>query len=378
MSAVLELACELIRRPSVTPRDAGCQALIAGRLAAAGFQIRQLPFGEVQNLWATHGQGAPLLCLLGHTDVVPAGPLEDWHSDPFQPSIRDGRLYGRGAADMKGAVAAMVVALEEFVSAHPQHPGCVALLLTSDEEGDAIDGVRAVARQFHEEGQGIDYCIVGEPSATRQLGDTVRIGRRGSLTGYLRVRGVQGHVAYPHLAENPIHRALPVLAELASRRWDEGNADFPPTSFQIANIKAGAGASNVIPGVLELQFNLRYSPHWSADALQAEIEAVLQRAGLDFSVRWHRSGEPFHTPEGLLRRAVREAVQWHTGQLPDENTAGGTSDGRFIAPLGAHVVEVGPLNASIHQSNEYLPLGELQLLPTLYQGILRRVLGVSD
>lgn len=378
MSAVLELACELIRRPSVTPRDAGCQALIAGRLAAAGFQIRQLPFGEVQNLWATHGQGAPLLCLLGHTDVVPAGPLEDWHSDPFQPSIRDGRLYGRGAADMKGAVAAMVVALEEFVSAHPQHPGCVALLLTSDEEGDAIDGVRAVARQFREEGQGIDYCIVGEPSATRQLGDTVRIGRRGSLTGYLRVRGVQGHVAYPHLAENPIHRALPVLAELASRRWDEGNADFPPTSFQIANIKAGAGASNVIPGVLELQFNLRYSPHWSADALQAEIEAVLQRAGLDFSVRWHRSGEPFHTPEGLLRRAVREAVQWHTGQLPDENTAGGTSDGRFIAPLGAHVVEVGPLNASIHQSNEYLPLGELQLLPTLYQGILRRVLGVSD
>lgn len=374
MSAVLDLACELIRRASVTPEDAGCQRLIGERLAAVGFELEHLPFGAVQNLWAVHGQDGPLLCLLGHTDVVPPGPLEAWRSDPFQPSIRQGRLYGRGAADMKGAVAAMVVALEHFVAAHPQHPGRVALLLTSDEEGEARDGVRAVAEHFRQRGQRIDYCVVGEPSAHRRLGDTVRIGRRGSLSAHLRVQGVQGHVAYPHLADNPIHRALPALAELAARSWDQGDADFPPTSFQLVAIKAGSGAGNVIPGCLEAQFNFRYSPQWTAVALQAESERILHRAGVHGGLSWHLSGAPFHTPEGRLRAAVREAVHEVTGLQTEENTGGGTSDGRFIAPLGAQVVEVGPLNASIHKVDEYLPLEELAQLPQLYARILERVL----
>ena len=333
-----------------------------------------MPVGVVKNLWATHGSGTPVLCFLGHTDVVPTGPRQAWSHDPFAPVVRDGRLYGRGAADMKGSVAAMVVALERFVAAHPNHPGTVALLLTSDEEGEALDGVRAVARQFAASGQRIDACIVGEPSAHARLGDTVRIGRRGSLTGTLEVRGVQGHVAYPHLADNPVHRALPVLAQLVARRWDEGSADFPPTSFQIANIRAGTGASNVIPGTLEVQFNFRYNPAWSADALIEAVESSLRQAELDFSLRWHRSGEPFFTPEGNLRAQVRAAIFEATGQTPEENTAGGTSDGRFIAPLGAEVVEVGPVNASIHQVDEYVPMADLELLPEVYAAILRRLL----
>ena len=374
MSDVLELCCELLRRPSITPQDAGCQALIAERLKKSGFSIRELPFGEVENLWATHGSGGPVLCFLGHTDVVPTGPREAWSQDPFEPTIRDGRLYARGAADMKASVAAMVLALEQFVAAHPDHPGTIALLLTSDEEGDAIDGVRAVAAHFRATGQRIDACLVGEPSAAVQLGDTVRIGRRGSLSARLTVNGVQGHVAYPQLADNPVHRALPVLAQLAGKRWDEGDADFPPTSFQISNIAAGTGANNVIPGTLEVHFNFRYSPRWSADALREAVETMLREAGVDFTLAWHLSGEPFFTEEGPLRAAVRAAVLEHTGQLPEENTAGGTSDGRFIAPLGAQVVELGPLNASIHKVDEFVPLDELQRLPGLYLDIACRML----
>ena len=374
MSAVLDLALELISRASVTPEDAGCQDLIAACLEVAGFKVTRLQFGEVHNLWATHGQGGPVLCFLGHTDVVPSGPPEAWLSPPFEPQVRDGCLFGRGAADMKGSVAAMTLALEAFVRERPDHPGTIALLLTSDEEGDAIDGVRRVAQHFRETGQRIDACVVGEPTASERLGDTVRIGRRGSLTGRLIVRGVQGHVAYPQLADNPVHRALPALAELAARRWDEGDAEFPPTSFQIANLAAGTGASNVIPGAFEVQFNFRYGPRWSAQALIEAVESALHSHALEFTLDWHRSGDPFHTQEGALREAVRAAIAEVTGQVPVENTAGGTSDGRFIAPLGAQVVEVGPVNASIHKVDEHLPLVDLETLPALYLAIARRML----
>jgi len=375
MSAVLDLTCELIRRASVTPEDGGCQALIAHRLEEAGFSIRELPFGKVKNLWATHGQGGPTFCFLGHTDVVPPGPREQWQSDPFEPAIRDGKLYGRGAADMKGSVAAMVVALERFVASNPNHSGTIALLLTSDEEGDAIDGVRAVAKQFRAEGRQIDFCLVGEPSAAKTLGDVVRVGRRGSLSGRLKVQGVQGHVAYPQLAENPIHRALPALGALAARTWDEGDADFPPTSFQISNIHAGTGANNVIPGELAVSFNFRYSPQWTAERLMAETEAALREADAKFEIAWHLSGEPFHTRPGALRDCVREAVKEVVGLVPDENTGGGTSDGRFIAPLGAQVVELGPLNASIHKIDEFVPLSELERLPDIYCAVLAGLFG---
>lgn len=375
MSAVLELTRELIARPSVTPDDRGCQALIAARLQAAGFRVEHMRHGDVDNLWAEHGRGGPVLCLLGHTDVVPPGPLSEWGSDPFEPVERDGRLYGRGAADMKGSVAAFVVALERFVAAHPDHPGTVALLLTSDEEGDAIDGVRRVAGDFRAAGRRIDHCLVGEPSSLERLGDIVRVGRRGSLTGSATVHGVQGHVAYPHLADNPVHRALPVFAALVQRRWDpEPYPDFPETSLQIANISAGTGASNVIPGTAHFQFNLRYSPHWTADTLVAEIEAEFARSGLRVEVDWHRSGEPFHTAEGPLRRAVRGALVAATGRAPEENTGGGTSDGRFIAPLGAEVVELGPVNASIHKVDEHVGIEDLDVLAALYADIARRVL----
>ena len=371
---VFELTCALMQCASVTPDDAGCPELIAARLGRAGFRIEHLPFGAVRNLWATHGAGAPVLAFLGHTDVVPSGPRERWASDPFVPEVRDGLLYGRGAADMKGSVAAFVVALERLVAAHPGHVGTVALLLTSDEEGDAIHGVRAVAEHFRANGQRIDWCVVGEPSSTERLGDSVRIGRRGSLSGKLTVRGVQGHVAYPERADNPIHRFAPALAELAQRHWDAGNADFPPTSFQVSNIAAGAGANNVIPGQLAAQFNFRYSPESSAAALRAELEATLARHGLDFHVDWHLSGEPFHTRDASLRSAVRESLQRHLGRRPDENPLGGTSDGRFIAPLGAEVVELGPVNASIHKVDEHVAVADLEPLARLYQDIAARLL----
>ncbi len=374
MSDVLDLTCDLIARPSVTPDDAGCQRLIAERLAAAGFTCEHLRLGEVDNLWATHGSGQPVLVLLGHTDVVPSGPAEAWSSDPFVPQVRDGVLYGRGAADMKGSVAAFVVAAEQFVAAQPQHVGTLALLLTSDEEGDAIDGVRRVATLLRERGQAIDWCITGEPSSTEALGDLLRVGRRGSLSGYLTVKGVQGHVAYPHKARNPIHLVAPALAELSARHWDDGYERFPPTSLQISNLHAGTGANNVIPGELQAAFNLRYNPHWDAPRLEAEIQALLDRHGLDYALRWHRSGEPFYTPEGRLRSVAREVLAGFGGAQPEESTGGGTSDARFIAPLGAQCIEVGPVNASIHQVDEHVRVADLEALPGLYRQLVERLL----
>ncbi len=374
MSDVVSLACELIARRSVTPDDAGCQQLIAERLQAAGFRCEHLRFGEVDNLWASHGGGGPVLVLLGHTDVVPAGPVEAWASDPFVPELRDGLLYGRGAADMKGSVAAFVIALERFIAAHPDHPGTVALLLTSDEEGDAIDGVRRVAELFRARGERIDWCITGEPSSKDKLGDLLRVGRRGSLSATLTVRGVQGHVAYPEKARNPIHQAAPALAELTARRWDEGFESFPPTSLQISNLHAGTGANNVIPGELQVLFNLRYNPHWDAARLQAECEGILRAHGLDFDIHWHRSGEPFHTPEGPLRAAAREVLAQFSGAMPEESTGGGTSDARFIAPLGAQCIEIGPVNASIHKVDEHVRVDDLQRLPDLYLALMERLL----
>ncbi|QNH12144.1 succinyl-diaminopimelate desuccinylase [Xanthomonas sp. SI] len=374
MTDVVDLTCDLIARPSVTPDDAGCQDLIAQRLARAGFAIERLRFGQVDNLWATHGSGAPVLALLGHTDVVPPGPRAAWASDPFVPQIRDGVLYGRGAADMKSGVAAFVVAAERFAAAHPHHPGTLALLLTSDEEGDALDGVRKVAETFRARGERIDWCITGEPSSTERLGDLLRVGRRGSLSATLAVQGVQGHVAYPHKARNPIHLAAPALAELVARHWDDGYESFPPTSLQISNVHAGTGANNVIPGELQVAFNLRYNPHWDAPRLEAEIAALLDRHGLDYTLRWHRSGEPFYTPEGRLRSVAREVLGEFAGAAPEESTGGGTSDARFIAPLGAQCIEVGPVNASIHQVDEHVRVADLEALPALYLRLIERLL----
>lgn len=374
MSTVVDLASELIRRASVTPDDAGCQALIAERLAGAGFAIERLRYGEVDNLWATHGEGAPVLVFLGHTDVVPPGPAESWTSAPFEPTVRDGRLYGRGAADMKSGVAAMTLALDEFVRAHADHVGTVALLLTSDEEGAAKDGVRRVAEEFRRRDQRIDWCVVGEPSSRERLGDLIRVGRRGSLTGRLVVRGVQGHVAYPDQARNPIHAFAAALAELVAIEWDRGNDAFPPTSFQISNVNAGTGADNVIPGELRAVFNFRFGTASRADALRARVEDVLRGHGVDASIDWWLSGEPFLTREGRLRDAVVAAVADQCGITPEASTGGGTSDGRFIAPLGAEVVELGPVNASIHKIDECIALAELERLPALYRSIAERLL----
>jgi succinyl-diaminopimelate desuccinylase len=375
MSDVFDLTCELIARPSVTPDDAGCQQLIAARLERAGFAIEHLRFGEVDNLWATHGSSdGPVLVLLGHTDVVPPGPREAWASDPFAPEVRDGLLYGRGAADMKGSVAAFVVALEQFVTAHPQHPGTVALLLTADEEGDAIDGVRKVADAFRERSQRIDWCITGEPSSKARLGDLLRVGRRGTLSATLTVKGIQGHVAYPEKARNPIHQSLAALAELAWKQWDAGYESFPPTSLQMSNIHAGTGANNVIPGELQVLFNLRYNPNWTAAQLEAECETILREYGLEFRIQWHRGGEPFHTPEGPLRAAAREVLAQFAGSPPEESTGGGTSDARFIAPLGAQCIEIGPVNASIHKVDEHVSVADLEALPGLYRMLLERLL----
>ena len=374
MSEVLDLAQELISRASITPADAGCQPQLAERLRRVGFCCEQLRFGDVDNLWATHGTGSPVLVLLGHTDVVPPGPREAWSSDPFVPDIRDGKLYGRGAADMKGSVAAFVVALERFVAAHTDHAGTIALLLTSDEEGDAIDGVRKVAEVFRTRGQRIDWCITGEPSSKQTLGDLLRVGRRGTLSATLTVRGIQGHVAYPDKARNPIHQAMPALAELVARGWDDGYDSFPPTSFQISNVHAGTGANNVIPGELQVLFNLRYNPTWRAEQLEHECEAVLRTHGLDYTLHWHRGGEPFHTPEGPLRAAAREVLMRFAGGMPEESTGGGTSDARFIAPLGAQCIEVGPVNASIHKVDEHVSIADLEALPDLYLALIERLL----
>ncbi|MEO8804037.1 MAG: succinyl-diaminopimelate desuccinylase [Rudaea sp.] len=376
MSAILDLSCELIRRASVTPDDAGCQTLIAERLARSGFTIERLRYGDVENLWATHGAGAPVFAFLGHTDVVPSGPESAWTSPPFEPTVRDGVLYARGAADMKSGVAAMTLALEAFVSANPGHPGTVALLLTSDEEGPTNhDGVRRVVEEFRRRGQGIDFCVVGEPSSARQLGDVVRVGRRGSLSATLIVRGVQGHVAYPDQVRNPIHLASPALAELAAMRWDEGNAEFPPTSFQISNVHSGTGANNVVPGTLEAKFNFRFCTASTARSLRDRTEVVLRKHGLEFDLHWDLSGEPFLTYAGTLRSAVTTAITDVCGIVPKADTGGGTSDARFIAPLGAEVVEVGPVNATIHKIDENVSLDELEMLPLLYRRIVENVLG---
>ncbi|MEQ8483396.1 MAG: succinyl-diaminopimelate desuccinylase [Pseudomonadales bacterium] len=371
---VLALTEALIRRRSVTPEDGGCQDVLAERLAAIGFSCRPLPDAEVSNLWAVRGTHGPLLAFAGHTDVVPTGPLEAWTYPPFEPTRHEGFLYGRGAADMKASLAAMVVAVERFVEAHPDHPGRIAFLLTSDEEGPAVRGTRSVMATLAEESTRLDYCVVGEPSSGSMLGDTIRVGRRGSLGGTLVVEGVQGHVAYPAQADNPIHRLAPALVELAQRRWDEGNAHFPPTTFQASNIHAGTGASNVIPGELELRFNLRFSTEQTADGLIRAVTAVLDRHGLRYRLTWDRSGEPFITEGGRLIDAARAAIRDVTGLEPELSTSGGTSDGRFIAPTGCQVVEIGPGNATIHKVDECVAVADLEPLARIYQGVLARVL----
>ena len=375
MSPTLELARELIRRPSVTPNDAGCQDLIAKRLAAIGFRIENMPFGDVQNLWARRGDSGPLFCLAGHTDVVPTGPLEDWTSPPFEPTVRDGILYGRGAADMKGSIAAMVTAAESFVAEYPDHQGSIAFLITSDEEGPSVDGTVRVMRRLQARGERIDYALVGEPSCLERLGDTLKVGRRGSLTGLLTVHGKQGHVAYPKLASNPFHAAAPALAELCTEVWDQGNDHFPPTTFQIANLNMGTGADNVIPGRLVAQFNLRFGTALTADIIDRRVRAILNRGGFRYDLDWKLSGNPFLTPAGSLVAATREAIRELQGIETQLSTTGGTSDGRFIAPTGAQVVELGPLNGSIHQVDECVAVADLDALVDIYKGILRRLLG---
>jgi succinyl-diaminopimelate desuccinylase len=370
----LELAMELIARRSVTPDDAGCQALLADRLSALGFDVERLRFGDVDNLWTRRGSTRPLVVFAGHTDVVPAGPRDAWSSDPFTPEVRDGHLYGRGAADMKSSLAAFVVAIEEFVSHHPDHMGSIGLLITSDEEGPARDGTVKVVEHLQARGEKIDYCIVGEPSSELTLGDVIKNGRRGSLGGRLRVRGKQGHVAYPHLARNPVHQAVPALAELAQTEWDRGNEYFPRTTFQISNIQAGTGADNVIPGELDVRFNFRFSTAVTDGELRRRVSQILDRHGLEYSLEWNLSGQPFLTPVGVLVDAVRGAITRTTGTEPRLSTAGGTSDGRFIAPTGAEVVEVGPSNATIHQVNERVRIEDPAQLARIYTLTLEALL----
>jgi succinyl-diaminopimelate desuccinylase len=374
MSQTLELAQNLMARRSVTPADEGCQQVMMERLAAAGFRTEPLRYGNVENFWARRGTGGPVLCFAGHTDVVPTGPLEEWRSDPFMPSIRDGILYGRGAADMKTGLAAMVTATEEFVAHHPGHKGSIAYLITSDEEGPSVDGTKRVVEALAARKERIDWCIVGEPSSEQELGDTIKVGRRGSFSGRLTVHGVQGHVAYPHLAENPVHTLAPALAELTSRVWDEGNEHFQPTSFQVSNLNAGTGAPNVIPGELKARFNLRYSPVQTQEGLRQTVESILRRHGVKFTIEWYVSGEPFYTPPGLLSDAVGAAVLQETGRRPRLSTGGGTSDGRFFAPLGAQVVELGVVNASIHKVNEAVRVDDLARLHRIYVNVLRNLL----
>lgn len=376
--SLLELTRALIERPSVTPADAGCQALLGDRLAGQGFTLTHLPFGEVQNLWATRGSGAPLFLFAGHTDVVPTGPVEAWRTPPFSATLADGMLWGRGSADMKGSLAAMICAIEAFVAAHPDHPGTLACLFTSDEEGPAVDGTRKVVDYLHSAGIRPDYCVVGEPSSSRRVGDVIRIGRRGSLNALLRVHGRQGHVAYPETVDNPIHRAAPVLAILASTRWDEGNAEFPPTSFQITNVRAGTGATNVVPGSIEILFNLRFSTEQTASGLQQRIHGICERAGLNFDIEWTLSGNPFLTRGGQLIAAAGDSIESIQGFRPELSTGGGTSDGRFIAPMGTELIELGPLNATIHQIDEHVALADLHTLSRIYRDLLERLLLRSD
>ncbi len=375
LSPTLELACELINRPSVTPLDEGCQQLMSQRLAACGFAIEPMHIEDVENFWAIRGNEGPVLCFAGHTDVVPTGPLQAWQNPPFSARIDDaGMLHGRGAADMKGSLAAMIVAVERFTADYPQHQGQIAFLITSDEEGPAHHGTKAVVERLRERGQRLDWCIVGEPSSTALVGDVVKNGRRGSLGGTLTVRGQQGHVAYPHLAKNPIHLAAPALAELAAEHWDDGNAFFPPTSFQISNLNAGTGATNVIPGTLEAVFNFRFSTESTVEQLQQRTAAILDKHGLDWSIDWALSGQPFLTEPGALLDGVAKAIRSVTGRETTPSTSGGTSDGRFIATLGTQVVELGPVNATIHQVDEHILASDLDLLTEIYYQTLANLL----
>jgi succinyl-diaminopimelate desuccinylase len=373
-SPTLELARTLIARRSLTPADAGCQDLIAARLAPLGFQCESLVVNGVTNLWARRGQARPLVCFAGHTDVVPTGPLDAWHSDPFVPTVRDGYLYGRGAADMKSSLAAFVTGIEAFVHEHPHAGGSIALLITSDEEGPSVDGTARVVERLAARGERIDYCVVGEPSSVERFGDMIKNGRRGTLSGTLVVHGVQGHIAYPHLARNPIHLAAPVLAELGAIRWDEGNEFFPPTTFQCSNIHAGTGAGNVIPGSLEVMFNFRYSTASTRESLAARFEEVLERHRLDYTLTWTGHGRPFLTPRGRLVDVASAAIADVAGVTPVLSTEGGTSDGRFIADICDEIVELGPINASIHKLNERVAVAELEPLAAVNRSILERLL----
>jgi succinyl-diaminopimelate desuccinylase len=374
MSRTLELTEDLLARRSLTPADAGCQQVMAARLEAVGFAVERLTFGSVENFWARRGRTGPVLCFAGHTDVVPPGPPEEWLSDPFVPAIRNGILYGRGAADMKSGLAAMVTATESFVAANSAHRGSIAFLITSDEEGPSVDGTRRVVEALRARNEHIDWCVVGEPSSEVTVGDTIKVGRRGSLSARLTVHGVQGHVAYPHLAENPVHTLAPALAELTRRVWDRGTEHFEPSSFQVSNLNAGTGAPNVIPGELKARFNLRYSPVQTLDGLKATVEEILHRHGVRFSLEWYVSGEPFYTQPGPLSRAVGDAVAELTGAQPKLSTGGGTSDGRFIAALGAQVVELGVVNVSIHKVNECVRIADLDALHRMYFNVLRNLL----
>lgn len=370
----IDLLCELIRCRSVTPDDAGCQAILAGRLEQLGFECESLRFGDVDNLWARRGNSGPVLCFAGHTDVVPPGSDDEWDSDPFEPSLRDGLLYGRGSADMKSGLAAMIVALERFVAEHPDHNGSLAMLITSDEEGQARDGTLKVIETLQARKEHIDWCVLGEPSSQAELGDTVRIGRRGSLSGMLTIKGTQGHVAYPQLADNPIRRFAPVLAELHSTCWDDGNEHFPPTSFQVVDIKSGLGAPNVTPADLSARFNFRYSTVWSHESLKSKVYEVFNAHEIVYELDWHLSGEPYLTSQGRLSEAVSQAVTEETGLSPELSTGGGTSDGRFISPAGTDVVELGPVNASIHKVNEHIKLDDVPRLAKMYQRIMELLL----
>ncbi len=374
MSATLDLTQQFIARASVSPVDGGCQELMISRLQALGFQVERMPFGPVQNFWATRGASGPLFCFAGHTDVVPTGPLADWQSDPFVPVIRDGMLYGRGAADMKSGLAAMITATESFVGQHPGHRGTLAYLITSDEEGPSVDGTRRVIEVLRARGQGIDWCLVGEPASENRLGDTIKIGRRGSLSGRLTVHGTQGHVAYPQAADNPVHAFAPALAELTTRTWDRGNAHFQPTTFQISNISSGTGAPNVIPGELKARFNIRFSTEQTVESLQATVEELLRRHGVRYSLDWFISGYPFLTKPGALSEAAVRAVQAELDITPQLSTGGGTSDGRFIAPMGAQVIELGVPNGTIHKVNECVRVEDVDCLHRLYLRTLQLLL----
>ncbi len=377
LSPTLALTCELIRRPSVTPNDEGCQQLLAQRLSALGFSIEHLRFGNVDNLWARRGSASPLVVFAGHTDVVPTGELTSWSSPPFEPTIRDGRLYGRGAADMKGSIAAMLTATERLLAGQPSLQGSLGWLITADEEGDAVNGTVKVMQALHARGEHIDCCIVGEPSSTAKVGDVVRNGRRGSLNGRLRIRGIQGHVAYPETVRNPIHQAMPALHELANRQWDAGNKFFPCTSFQISNFNAGTGATNVVPGHADVLFNFRFSTESNAASLRQAVEAVLDRHGLEYDIHWALSGEPFLTHDGALLKATARVLQSVQGSRPEFSTSGGTSDGRFIAPYGTELIELGPCNATIHKIDEHVGLQELDELSTIYEALLADLLGIG-